>query len=177
MLPGVWSIDSLTSALREAADGLEMRARVPPVIHTCYQSCKKKKESLVGQAWMNHIKGAGKRQVVLGVTLVMLWARLTQSVATWGSRRVLCLFPTQNIGMFCIMAIIFIQAVFPPERISAHTQRDLTAESCRVLVPQWGLPSNGSNLYVTCLHSYIHYIIFSPVTADETYPQSTDGSL
>lgn len=43
MLPGVWSIDSLTSALREAADGLEMRARVPPVIHTCYQSCKKKK--------------------------------------------------------------------------------------------------------------------------------------
>lgn len=84
MRPGVWSIDSLTSALREAFDGLETRARVPAVIHTCYQSVKKeKKESVVGQAWMNHIKGVGKRQVALEVTLVMLWARLTQSVATW----------------------------------------------------------------------------------------------
>lgn len=101
MLPGVWSIDSLTSALREAADGLEIWARVPAVIHTCYHSVKKeKKESLVGQAWLNHIKGVGKRQVVLGVTLVMLWARLTQKCGYMRFKA--CSTP------FSIMGIIFI---------------------------------------------------------------------
>lgn len=44
MLPGVWSIDSLTSALCEAADGSETRATVPAVINACYQSCKKEKK-------------------------------------------------------------------------------------------------------------------------------------
>lgn len=79
---------------------------------------EKKKRS---RAWMSHVKGVGKRKAVLGVTLMMLWAQPTQSVTTWGSRHVLQLFPPQNIRMFCIMDIIFIQAAFPPERVSAHT--------------------------------------------------------
>lgn len=53
MRPGVWSIDSLTSALREAFDGLETRARVPAVIHTCYQSVKKEKKGVSCRTSLN----------------------------------------------------------------------------------------------------------------------------
>lgn len=57
--------------------------------------------------------------------------------------------------MFCIMGIIFIQAVFPPERVSAHTRRDLTAESWR--------HNDGAHQMVQIFmrHVYIHtYIIY-----------------
>lgn len=50
MLPGVWSIDSLTSALCEAADGLETRATVPAVINACYQNRKKEKKSSLNES-------------------------------------------------------------------------------------------------------------------------------
>lgn len=64
MLPGVWSIDSLTSALREAADGLETWARVPAVTHTCYQSGKKEKKGVTCRTSLNeshqgHLEKAG----------------------------------------------------------------------------------------------------------------------
>lgn len=57
MLLGAWSIDSLTSALYEATDDSETRARV----HDCYRICK----GVTCRTSLSYVKGVGKRQVAL----------------------------------------------------------------------------------------------------------------
>lgn len=114
---GAWSIDSLTSALREAADGSETWAGA----HNCYRI----RTGVTCRTRLSHVKGVGKRQGDACDVVGNSWLETRLSEGWWHVPR------RGGWGVFCIMGISFTQAVVSPERLFCPHTRQLPSNRSR----------------------------------------------